>query len=144
MGHTRTYSTKINLAAMSPRPDLASTGYCLAQPGRQYLIYVPLSNNGSVFDLFNGKEKVTVDLPPSSETLHIEWFNPKTGETIAAGTTRGGGRQTFTAPFRGDAVLYLTIQAASEMVSVNWTPQGPTGRFLIMTCFGRKCLVEIY
>ena len=26
---------------MAPRGDLASTGYCLANPGKEYLVYIP-------------------------------------------------------------------------------------------------------
>ena len=33
MGHTRTYTNKMELAAMTPQDDLASTKYCLAEPG---------------------------------------------------------------------------------------------------------------
>jgi hypothetical protein len=53
MGQTRRLAERINLAAMTPRDDLASTGYCLAHPGEEYLVYLP-----------NGGE-VTVDLSAS-------------------------------------------------------------------------------
>jgi len=32
MGYTLTYANKMNLAAMTPRNELASTKYCLANP----------------------------------------------------------------------------------------------------------------
>jgi hypothetical protein len=48
----------------------------------------------------------TVDLSAASGTLSVEWFNPSTGETTAAGTITGGANLDFTAPFSGDAVLY--------------------------------------
>jgi hypothetical protein len=41
MGQTRKLAERINLAAMEPRPDLASTGYCLAHAGVAYLVYQP-------------------------------------------------------------------------------------------------------
>ncbi len=41
MGHARRLAERINLAAMTPSRDLASTGYCLADPGKEYLVYVP-------------------------------------------------------------------------------------------------------
>ena len=41
MGHTLAYANRMNLAAMTPRDDLASSGYCLANPGEEYLIYLP-------------------------------------------------------------------------------------------------------
>jgi hypothetical protein len=37
----------------------------------------------------------------------MEWFNPITGETINAAKRIGGASQEFTAPFPGDAVLYI-------------------------------------
>ena len=41
MGHARRYAERMNLAAMTPQPGLASTGYCLAHVGAEYLIYQP-------------------------------------------------------------------------------------------------------
>ncbi len=41
MGHTRTMAECINLAEMEPHTELASTTYCLAQPGKDYLVYLP-------------------------------------------------------------------------------------------------------
>jgi hypothetical protein len=62
MGHTQTYSRKIDLAGMTPRNDLASTAYCLANVGAEYLVYQPVSE--STF---------TVELP--ARTYNYEWFN---------------------------------------------------------------------
>jgi hypothetical protein len=40
--------------------------------------------------------------------LAVEWFNPATGETIAQDPVKAGASsQSFTPPFKGDAVLYL-------------------------------------
>ncbi|MBM4083536.1 MAG: hypothetical protein FJ272_02005 [Planctomycetes bacterium] len=55
---------------MTPRNDLASTQYCLADPGKEYLVYLP-----------EGGE-VTVDLTAASRTLAVEWFNPRTGAAV--------------------------------------------------------------
>ena len=41
MGHTRYYAEKTNLEKMVPRPDLSSSGYCLAWEGHEYLVYIP-------------------------------------------------------------------------------------------------------
>lgn len=41
MGHTRRYAERMNLAKATPQPALASTGYCLADPKAEYLVYVP-------------------------------------------------------------------------------------------------------
>jgi hypothetical protein len=41
LGDTRRFAERMNLAAMTPRNELASTRYCLAHPGHEYLIYQP-------------------------------------------------------------------------------------------------------
>lgn len=95
MGRTRTWADKIDLTAMIPHNELASTTYCLAAPRREYLIYNP------------GPEKpFTVQL--TEGTYALEWFNPTTGKS--AGTERlevGNGTRKFSAPFEGDAVLHV-------------------------------------
>jgi hypothetical protein len=98
LGYTMDYAERMNLAAMTPRPDLCSTGYCLANPvasGAEYLVYLP-SGGG-----------VSVDLSGASGQLLVEWFNPGTGMPTAGGTTTGGAIRFFTAPFGQDAVLYI-------------------------------------
>jgi hypothetical protein len=98
MGYTLTYAKRINLAAMTPRPDLCSTGYCLANPvasGAEYLVYLPAGGTA------------TVNLSAAVGALSVEWFNPSTGATVAGSPTTGGGSRNLTAPFSGDAVLYI-------------------------------------
>jgi hypothetical protein len=104
MGYTLTYSRRVNLASMVPRNDLSSTTYCLSNPGKEYLIYLP-SKEPHGF-----REKAMVDLSASSGTFVVEWFNPITGEIVAGGTTISGSSSNFTAPFLGDAVLYIYKQ----------------------------------
>ncbi len=98
MGHTRTYSERIDLAAMTPRNDLASTEYCLANPGREYLVYLP-----------DGGE-AAVDFTAARGVLTVEWFNPRTAEKSEGERVKGGAKRTFRAPFTGDAVLYLKAE----------------------------------
>jgi len=95
MGHTRAYAERMNLAAMTPRDDLASTKYCLADPGREYLVYLP-----------NGGE-VTLDLADAAGPMAVEWFNPRTGEKRSGEKTAGNAQRSFRSPFAGDAVLYV-------------------------------------
>jgi len=95
MGHSLALANRMNLAAMTPRNELASTKFCLASPGEEYLVYLP---DGG---------KVTVDLSAAKTALSVEWFDPGSGKTKRAKAVRGGARRDFTAPFRGDAVLYL-------------------------------------
>ena len=41
MGYTLRYARRMDLAQMRPAGEAASTKYCLANPGRQYLVYKP-------------------------------------------------------------------------------------------------------
>jgi hypothetical protein len=61
---------------------------------------------GWLSQLIGLTETVKVDLSAASGALSVEWFNPATGEIIAVETT-GGSIQEFTAPFSGDAILYI-------------------------------------
>lgn len=110
MGYTRTYANKVNLTAMVPRGDLASSEYCLANPGDEYLVYLPSDSKSRLhrFLKYIGvNETVTVDLSAASGTLKVEWFNPRTGETRDGGMSNGGTKQSFKTPFSGDAILYI-------------------------------------
>ena len=103
MGYARTFANRMNLIAMEPRVDLATTAFCLANifaPAAEYLVYLPTGGT------------VSVDLSATSGTLNVEWFDPRTGQTIAGGTVTGGSSQLFTtpAPISADAVLYLHQQ----------------------------------
>ncbi len=105
MGYTRELAERVDLASMKPRIDIASSKYCLAAEGEAYLVYLPVHRQKEQKELV--KKTVSVDLSAAAAPLAVEWFNPRTAETILAGTTRGGTIKAFTAPFPGDAVLYL-------------------------------------
>jgi len=94
MGYTKLYADKMSLAEMVPRGDLSSTGYALANPGSEYLIYVPGGGSFSVL--------------LSSGTYNYEWFNPRSGSLAATGLIDASkDSESFSPPFGGDAVLYL-------------------------------------
>lgn len=122
MGYTLTFATRMDLAAMVPHTEIASSGYCMAKEGEEYLVYLPADHYGPVWEKWASKilwfffqkelvkKTVSVDLSAASAPLAVEWFNPGTAETILAGTTGGGAITSFTAPFPGDAVLYVHAQ----------------------------------
>jgi len=96
MGYSLMYANKMNLANTIPQPSLSSTGFCLAETGMEYLVYQP--NSGAAFN---------INLP--SGKYNYEWFNPSTGSITQTGTfTWAGGNRSFTPPFSGEAVIYLT------------------------------------
>lgn len=95
MGYTLRYARKMNLAAMAPHGELASTEFCLADPGKEYLIYLPKGG------------EATVDLSAASGSVVVGWFNPRSGTAAQGPSVSGGEKRLFQPPFEGDAVLYL-------------------------------------
>jgi hypothetical protein len=80
---------------MQPRNQLASTTYCLAHPGHEYLIYQPQSGHAFNVRLSDG-------------AYDYEWFSPVRGMTAGTGRIQAsGGSREFKPPFDGEAVLYL-------------------------------------
>jgi hypothetical protein len=95
MGQTRAFADRVDLLAMAPSGPLSSTGYCLANPGREYLVYRP-----------DGASPVRVEL--AGGTYRVEWFSTGTGESLPADTmTAQDGWRDFPVPFTGPAILYL-------------------------------------
>lgn len=97
MGATLTYANRMKLVAMTPQRSLSSTGYCLANPGIEYLVYQPSAKS------------FEVQLPKGR--YHFEWFDPATNLVGTTGEINASGEQSFTTPFNGDAVLYLHISS---------------------------------
>jgi len=63
LGDTRRYAERMNLIEMVPHADLASTGYALANPGKEYLVLQPADK----------AELFTVTL--ATGTYTVEWFS---------------------------------------------------------------------
>lgn len=95
MGLTRTIAERMNLAAAKPHDELASAKFCLADPGNEYLMYLPQGG------------EVTVDLSVASGILSVEWIDPSEGTITRAEPVYGEGKRTLRAPFAGDAVVRL-------------------------------------
>ena len=117
MGQTLAFSKHINLAKMLPRKDLASSGYCLANPGVEYLVYLPSDQwDESRLAKKPGSppQSVEVDLFDAFGTFNVEWFNPATNEFTRAARIEGGAGRSLTAPFGGPAILHLAIAKAKS------------------------------
>ena len=96
MGRARTYAEKMNLAATVPHNDLASTGYCLAHPGHEYLVYYPSGAGSFTVTLVAGR-------------YAFEWYDPTAGKVVVRGNLAAAeGARTFPVPVDGDAVLFLS------------------------------------
>lgn len=96
MGQARRYAERVNLAAMAPNNELAETRYCLAERGKEYLVFQPGS-----------KGEFNVNLKDAQETFSVEWLNVYSGDVVKGPAVDGGAVRTFTTPFGGPAVLYL-------------------------------------
>jgi hypothetical protein len=96
MGQARRYAERINLARMMPNPELAQTGYVLADRGREYLAF----QDGSQGEFW-------INVEEAREPFEVEWFDTTKGVAIPGKPVAGGGRRVFTTPFPGPAVVYL-------------------------------------
>jgi hypothetical protein len=81
---------------MEKRPELAGGKPCLAKPGQFYLVYL--------------EEGGPVTLSGLDASLPYRWFNPKTGEFGAEGSTQGAS-MTFKAPGKAPWVLLVGAQS---------------------------------
>lgn len=98
MGQVRRYTERLNLAAMAPEEKLSGTRYCLAERGKEYLIFQ--SNKG----------EFTVNLTDATGTFTVEWLNVNADQRIAGKPVQGGAIRTFTTPFPGPAALHLKLE----------------------------------
>ncbi len=98
MGDTLRFAERMQLVDMKPQNELSSTGYILANPGKEYLILQP-EESAKPFD-------VTLEVG----RYGVEWFSVtdrKTKETDEL-VVKKADRVTFTPLFKsGPAVLYL-------------------------------------
>jgi hypothetical protein len=78
-----------------PHDELVDQGYCLAEPGEVYVIYLPHGG------------QVTASL--EAGTYHVQWFNPRDGTFLPLADALGGsaGWKSPAASDAGDRVLFL-------------------------------------
>lgn len=103
LGYAVTLANRVGLARLTPRRDLASTGYCLADTAAAaFLVYVPRGG-------WLRRMAVDVDLRgvPASDSLRVMWLNLRDGRERPGPTVTGGRRTHFSAPVRAEAVLIL-------------------------------------
>jgi hypothetical protein len=115
MGQAVRYAGKVDLASMVPHDELAGTRYCLANPGREYIVFQP-----GIRGLFN------VNLKDAAGPCQVEWLNVTTGEISPGRPVPGGKPRSFATPFPGPAVLYLKCGAAPA-AAADRTPAASAG-----------------
>ncbi len=98
LGQVLRISRQVALEKMIPAGELASSGYCLARKGAEYLIYVPAG------------ESVSVDLAGASGAYSVRWIGLLEGDGQPSEAASGGARRSFSAPVPEAAILYLRAQ----------------------------------
>jgi len=94
MGQTLAWAQRVGLERMLPRPAVASTGYCLADVGREYLVYQP---EGGPFSAHL-----------QSGSYFARWFDCGAGRAGKLLKVRSpNGRVRLEPPVPGDALLHL-------------------------------------
>jgi hypothetical protein len=104
LGYARSFLERAPLASMTPQSNLASSQHVLAKTGAgaAYLVYLP--NGGGV----------TVNLSGTTGPLTVEWLNPSNGQRTTGANVNGGGNVQLTAPFGGDAVLFISTPGSGS------------------------------
>ena len=95
MGQALALSQQIDLARSTPRAELSSTGYCLAEPGVSYVVFAPEGGD------------VEVDLTTASSSFQGEWHNVASGMIAKADAVTGGAKRLLHPSFPDAAVLFL-------------------------------------
>ncbi len=90
------YAKKLDLASVSPTGNFASTGFCLAKPGYQYVVYQPEDTPFTVYGLRKGT------------SYYFEWYDTGKNKVVRKGRIRSSGPQQLFTPTNKRAVLYLT------------------------------------
>ncbi|UXP31883.1 DUF5060 domain-containing protein [Reichenbachiella agarivorans] len=87
--HAIQYFDKLPLEQMLPVSQ-TSTGYCLAQAGERYVVYIPEFG-----------EELTLDLTQTEGKYSVHWFDPVTGKDELKGSVRrikGGAKVSLGSP----------------------------------------------
>jgi hypothetical protein len=97
VGKTVEYAGKLDMVNVAPREDLASTGFCLAKPGYQYIVYQP------------GRGHFTVSGLRPDVAYQYEIYSTVEYKVVAEGMCKPSGS---TESFESDSeavVLYLNL-----------------------------------
>ncbi len=104
MGHVRLIASVVDLGAMTPAPQVASSGYALA-------------GGGAVLALAPDSGPLRVDLRSQRHRMRVDWFDVATGHVTAGAEIDGGRFAEVQNPFDGAAVVYLRDHAAARSLS---------------------------
>lgn len=96
LGYTLKIANRVDLISMLPLPEIASSSYCLANRGSEYLVYLPDTG------------QVSVNLKDASGSYLVEWFDTNNGEYKKSGRIKGGTIVEFKSPYGpSGSIVYL-------------------------------------
>jgi len=96
MGYARELADRVDLALMVPDTSVSSSGYCLANPGHEYLAYLPARESGQL------------TLRIKSGNYSVEWIDCATNEHKPSEVMElKDGPVVFKSPFGNGAILHL-------------------------------------
>ena len=99
----------ISVGSISPQASLASTGVCMADTGKEYVVWTQT-------------QSFTVNLSAAGGTCICRYYNPRTGAFGSTFYVAGGQASTaFTAPDANDWVLHIVVGGSDTT-----TPTVPT------------------
>jgi hypothetical protein len=99
MRHTLEFAKKMDLINMVPEGSLATSEYCLASIGKEYLVYLP------------EQKETELDLSAVGGTFDVSWFDSVSGRTETGGTMTGGKKVKLVSPFESNGgVAHLRLQ----------------------------------
>ena len=111
LGYARAVADRVDLASMIPMGRLASSGFCLADPGREYLVLVPFPGGRlrrlAALVQHSAAGSVQVDLSAARGPLDLEWIDVERGQIFPGAPVSGGRPLELRAPFVGDGILHL-------------------------------------
>jgi len=90
----QTFIKRLKLERFVPRRDLVDNGLCLADTGREYVIY--LAEGGTV----------TIDMSEVRGNMIATWYNPRKSTDERVEKIQAGSKLTFRAPDNNDWVLH--------------------------------------
>lgn len=95
----------IALDGMAPHNELSDSGtYCLAEPGREYVVYSK-SGSSTTFSVNLGAA--------AGKTLDCRFYNPRNGNFRTTFQRAGGGIESFTKPNADDWALHIVVPMVS-------------------------------
>jgi hypothetical protein len=79
--HLREFFESTRYWELAPQDNVASAGWTLANPGREYVVFLPEA------------KPLTLTLPDAPAVMGGEWFHPLTGQRLAAEPFKGGQQE---------------------------------------------------